>query len=115
MLQNSRRAHTMGTTREIVAKALKDEAFRARLLKDAKAAIKKDFGLEFPEGVKIQVHEDTPTVLNLVLPAPLNVSTDRALSDEELAQVSGGVLLRSGANTFGAYTSCCSRPRIGTP
>ena len=107
MLQKLKEADKMGTTREIVAKAMKDEAFRASLLKDTKTTIKKEFGIDFPEGVTIRVHENSPTVINLVLPAPIDLSTDRSLSQEELAQVAGGVLSRGGT-TFGGFTSCCS-------
>lgn len=127
----------MGATRDIIARAMKDEAFRKNLLKDARGAVKKDLGIEFPEGVKIHVHENSPTVIHLVLPTPLEISTERTLSDPELAQVAGGLTLARqtlgcvgptlgptiGASplplsqklspiasaTFGAYTSCCSR------
>ena len=60
----------MGATREIIAKAVKDEAFREQLLKNPKGAIHKEFGIDFPEGVTIRVHENSPTVINLVLPEP---------------------------------------------
>ena len=80
----------MGKTREIVKRAMKDEAFRERLLSDAKATIQKEFGVEFPEAMTVRVHEDSPTVINLVLPPPLDLSTGRSLSEEELKQVAGG-------------------------
>jgi hypothetical protein len=98
----------MGTTREIVAKAMKDEAFRTKLLKDPKGAIQNEFGVQFPPNVKVQVHQNSSTVINLVLPAVPEMSNDRALSDEELAQVAGGAL-SLGGDTFGGFTSCCTR------
>ena len=69
---------------------MKDDSFRERLLKDPKTAIEQDFGVEFPQGVRVQVHVNTPDVINLVVPAAL-VSQTRALSQEELDQVSGGM------------------------
>ena len=74
----------MPRIREIVTKATKDEAFRKRLLSDAKVTIEKEFKLEFPKDVVVKVHQDSPTVINVVLPAPLEVSSDRPLSTQEL-------------------------------
>jgi len=82
----------MGATREIIAKAVKDEAFREQLLKNPKGAIHKEFGIDFPEGLTIQVHQNSPTVINLVLPEPLELSTQRELSPQELQQVAGGAI-----------------------
>jgi hypothetical protein len=82
----------MGKTRDIVKKAAKDEAFRARLVKDPAATIQKEFGVQIPAGVTVRVHENSATVINLVLPSPIEVSTERALSEEELQQVAGGVM-----------------------
>jgi Nitrile hydratase, alpha chain len=79
----------MGITRDIVAKATKDEAFRKRLLADPKAAIEKEFGVSLPAEVKVQVHENSPSVVNLVLPGAAQLQ--RTLSPEELDQVSGGM------------------------
>ncbi len=50
-------------------KGKSDHAFRAALLKDAKAALKEAFELEIP-GVKIKVVEDGPSVAHLVIPLP---------------------------------------------
>jgi len=101
----------MGTTRAIVNKAMKDAEFRTRLMKDPKAAIEKEFGVQFPDGVKVQVHQNTADVVNVVLPSPLEVSTDRSLSQQELEQVAGGLMKNNpikGGDTFGSYTGCCS-------
>ena len=91
----------MARIREIVTKATKDEAFRKRLLSDAKATIEKEFKLEFPKDVVIKVHQDSPTVINIVLPAPLEVSSDRPLSTKELENVAGGRM-----SNFVTLTNC---------
>jgi hypothetical protein len=61
--------------------------------------------------VKVHVHQNTADIVNVVLPAPLEVSTDRTLSQQELEQVAGGMMTRptvKGGDTFGSYTACCS-------
>lgn len=101
----------MASTREIVARAMKDAAFRKSLLTDAKSTLKKEFGLDLPDGVKVVVHENTPGVLNLVLPAPVEQSSDRQLSHEELESVAGGMVARApikGGATFGSISQCCN-------
>jgi hypothetical protein len=82
----------MGATRDIIAKAVKDQAFREQLLKNPKSAIQKEFGITFPEGVTVRVHENSPTVINLVLPEPLELSSQRELTPQELQQVAGGTI-----------------------
>lgn len=52
---------------KIVEKADNDKSFREYLLKDAKAALK-SIGIEFPEDVKVQVFEDKPDDMHILLP-----------------------------------------------
>ena len=75
---------------QIIAKALKEEAFRQELLGNPQAAIEGALGISVPAGVTIVVHQDTPTTLHLVLPmgAPSPALAD--LSDAELEQATGG-------------------------
>ena len=54
---------------QIIASALEDEAFRAGVMDDPKAAIAAKFGVNLPAELDIQVHEDTATSTHLVLPA----------------------------------------------
>lgn len=89
--------------KEIVSKAVKDDAFRARLLKDPRAAIEKEFGGKLPDGVTVRVHENSASEIHLVLPAHLDMSS-RALSDNELEHVAGGV---TSAPTLLFVTSKC--------
>lgn len=71
--------------RHIVEKAVEDEAFRARLLADPKAAIEEELGVTLPPGLAVEVHEEGADTAHLVLPPPRG-----ALSDEQLARVAGG-------------------------
>ena len=72
--------------KEVLSRAQGDAAFRQQLLADPRAALKAAFGVELPPDVGVQVLEETPTRFYIVLP----VQTSE-LSDEQLAQVSGGV------------------------
>ena len=77
----------MSEAREkIVAKAMKEPAFRAALLRDANAAVEKELGVKIPAGIKIKVVEDTAATIHLALPAPKKGE----LSDAELEGVAGG-------------------------
>ena len=73
---------------EIIAKALKDAAFKQELLSNPKAAIEREVGQTLPPNIEIQVVEETPTTLYLVLPSTSTVP--RELSDQQLESVAGG-------------------------
>ena len=72
----------------LTEKATADEAFRARLLSDPKAAIKEELGLTVPASLSIEVHEESVATTHLVLPP------DSRLSEGELQAVAGGFLPR---------------------
>ena len=71
----------------LIDKATEDDAFRARLMADPKAAVEAEIGVAVPAGFMLEVHEDTENVSHLVLPPP----TDATLSEADLEQVSGGI------------------------
>src|ERR1051326_7023099 len=115
----------MGATNDIVTKAMKDSGFRERLLKDPKNAIASELGIQFPEGVTIQVHENSLNAIYLVLPGPAT-SEVRNLSEKELSEVVGGLTLSATqlssptlttSPTFSSTTLGCSttmQPLPGT-
>ncbi|MCW5315518.1 NHLP leader peptide family natural product precursor [Nostoc sp. KVJ3] len=73
----------------IIAKAWKDEAYKQELLTNPKAVIEREFGVEFPSEVNIQVLEENPTSLHFVLPiSPVAFAQD--LSEEQLEAIAGG-------------------------
>jgi hypothetical protein len=90
----------MGATKTIVTKALKDPGFRQRLVKDPKAVIEQELGIHFPEGVSVQVHENSSRVVHLVLPGA-EVAVERGLSEQDLAAVAGGMSLATGVISGG--------------
>ena len=74
---------------EVVVKALPEDAFKEQLIADPHATLAAE-GIDVPEGMRLKVVEDTESVRHLVMPAT------GALSEEELAAVDGGVMVRPG-------------------
>jgi len=63
-------------TEQIIKKAWMDAAFRSQLLRDPKSAIEEVFGVNIPAGIRINVVEETPDTVYLVLPVnPAEKST----------------------------------------
>lgn len=73
----------------LIAKAQAEPAFREALLKNANAAIEKEFGIQLPAGSELKVVEETASTNYLVLPA----TTSGELSEADLEGVAGGFLL----------------------
>jgi len=96
-------SHQNPIQEQIIAKAMKDEAFRQELLSNPKAALERELGISVSPGVTIAMHEDTPTTLHLVLPALGDQM--RELSDAELEQTTGGW----SAGTCGTWCSAWCR------
>ena len=87
------------TQDQIIARSMKDEAFRQRLLNNPKETLERELGITLSQEVTIQVHEDTPAILHLVLPARPQTGGLVELSDLELEQAAGGA--------FGSDPGCC--------
>jgi hypothetical protein len=64
-----------------------DETFKQRFLKEPKSVLT-EIGIEIPDSVEIKIHEDTPTLKHLVIPA--DTSSDE-LNESELNMVAGGI------------------------
>ena len=84
---------------DVMARAITDESFKARLLADPKGVLQEQ-GLVVPEGLEIRAVQNTETVSYLPLPA----RPKEELSDEQLEQVSGGATAGS-ASTVGTVSS----------
>ena len=69
---------------KIVGKAGADEGFRARLLADPKGAFGDELGVNLPEALAVEVHEESAVTRHLVLPP------SSRLSEADLRAVSGG-------------------------
>lgn len=83
----------------VIAKAWADAEFKSALLADPRAALKAQ-GIEVPEGVKVNVVEDTDNVIHLVLPKP----PDMPLLEESLDPLE--VLDRCGGCRCGGCGGC---------
>lgn len=75
---------------QIIAKAMKEETFRQQLLNNPKETLERDLGIALPQGVTVQVHEDTPTTVHLVLPVQPPMGKPQELSEAELGTIVGG-------------------------
>jgi Nitrile hydratase, alpha chain len=77
-------------SQQIITKAMKDDAFRQRLLSNPRETLEREVGMIIPQGVTLQMHEDTPTTHHLVLPMKPAVGEAVELSDAQLEQAVGG-------------------------
>ena len=75
--------------RKIVEKAAADAEFKKALTKDPKGAIEKEFGIQIPPNVSVQVHEESMDDVHVVL--HVVVPKGEAVSEAELDSVAGGV------------------------
>jgi len=67
---------------QIIQKAWKDPEFKAQLLSDPKGALQASFGIAVPEGISLQVKEETPSSYVLVIPPnPAELESSTGESD----------------------------------
>jgi Nitrile hydratase, alpha chain len=93
---------------QVIAQAVQDPAFRARLLAEPKAVFAA-MGLSIPPEVTIQVVQETAEQYYLVLPAAAGRRAGASLSDAELEHVAGGGHLTDNTEWTGCgsgHTGC---------
>ncbi len=83
---------------EIITRALRDDNFKKNLKENPVETIKKNFGIEIPEGIDIKIIEDTDILKHIVIPHVHNHPID--IDDRELDLVVGG------SNNTYEYTVC---------
>lgn len=76
--------------RQLIERAGEDPDFRAQLTADPKAAVRQEFGVEVPDFVNIQVHEQSLNDLHLVLPLVGPVGQIE-LDEERLEAIAAGL------------------------
>jgi c-di-GMP-related signal transduction protein len=72
---------------QVLARAIKDAAFRQAFVNNPKETLAKEYNVHFPDSVAIRVLEDTSTTFTLVLPSQETAMQE--LSDAELEAVAG--------------------------
>jgi hypothetical protein len=74
---------------QIILKSLEDDGFKQELMSNPKAALSRELGVQgLPDSLQINVVEETPNNIYVVLPA--KPSKGGELSDAELEAVAGG-------------------------
>jgi hypothetical protein len=74
----------------IIEKAMKDEQFREKLQTGPKEAIEQELGVTLPASLRINVLEEKPDSVYLVLPNMQGSLPDGELTESELETVAGG-------------------------
>jgi hypothetical protein len=69
----------------LIARSFEDEAFRQELLANPKAVIERELGTKLPEGIEINVLEETETTLYMMLPS----NPYEGLAESELKAILG--------------------------
>jgi hypothetical protein len=54
---------------QIIQKAWEDPSFKAKLLREPKAALKEAFGIDVPDNIKLKAIEETADSFYLIIPA----------------------------------------------
>ena len=72
---------------DLFAACWKDEALKQRFMADPKAVLA-EYGMDVPDGMAVNVVENTDNTVHITMPAPPSGSMD--LSDEELSNAAGG-------------------------
>ena len=73
----------------LFAACWKDEALKQRFMSDPKTVLA-EHGMPVPDGMDVNVVENTDNTVHITMPAPPSGSMD--LSDEELSNAAGGGL-----------------------
>jgi hypothetical protein len=81
------------TLPQLFAACWKDEALKARFMRDPKAVLK-EYGLELPDGIDVKVVENADDCVYIKLPAAPAGALD--LSDDELNNAAGGTSILDG-------------------
>ena len=72
---------------DLFAACWKDEALKQRFMNDPKAVLA-EYGMVVPDGMAVNVVENTENTVHITMPPPPSDSMD--LSDEELSNAAGG-------------------------
>jgi hypothetical protein len=75
---------------QLIKRAWTDEAFAQQLQENPHQAVEAALGVQLLEGITIQVVQETPTTLYLVIPPAPDTLPEGELTDADLATVAAG-------------------------
>jgi hypothetical protein len=95
MAEQQQSANRSEFEQRLIAKALSDEAFARELTEHPRAVLERELaekrpGIRLPEQVQVEVLQETPSTVYLVLPPRPAARPTGELADEELERVAGG-------------------------
>ncbi|MBN1198522.1 MAG: NHLP leader peptide family RiPP precursor [Bacteroidales bacterium] len=79
----------------IIEKAMKDEQFRERLMASPNETIEQELRVKLPASLRINVLEEKPDSVYLVIPMTTMEHTGEEFTEAELSNVAGGYRLIS--------------------
>lgn len=77
------------TIQEVITRVWSDESLKTKLLNNPKSILA-EYGLEFPDSVEVQVHENTHSLMNYVVPQASEIP--QGLDLEEIEPMAGKVM-----------------------
>jgi hypothetical protein len=94
----------------IIAHAWKNPEFKAKLLKNPRAAFK-EMGVDLPKEIDVRIVEDKGNAFTFVLPrAVVNTSE---FTEEQLRKMAGGACIKSGVGTVEAVAQSAGLNNLG--
>ena len=95
---------------ELFAACWKDEELKARFMRDPNAVFE-EFEMPVPDGMKINVVENSDTTVHITIPAPPSQMSE--LTDEQMASAAAGAPLTHVTHCWGVHT--CPKGIQGCP
>ncbi len=94
----------------IIAHAWKNPEFKAKLLKNPRAAFK-EMGVDLPQEIDLRIVEEKGNTFTFVLPRA--VVNAREFTEEELRKLAGGACIKSGVGTVEALAQSAGLDNMG--
>ncbi|MBD2207952.1 NHLP leader peptide family natural product precursor [Calothrix sp. FACHB-1219] len=106
MSTNSEALNPQQIQERVIAKAMEDSLYKQRLLNDTKAVLEEELGEKLPEDLTVQILQQSPKNLYLLLPIDIDeLVRDGILSESELESVAGGWVITVGVGVATPYAA----------